>query len=441
MPLISDSKLLPSQPTILDADREILRALAGQVTELAARPIEAEKRQLWIDHNALRPTRPVIFCDPENSWHEIIPQNALQCESDLARSWEWSLRREIWWATQMNDDRTTSATFDISHVRTEWDWGVHETKIGGQDGGSYVWDSPIKNEADLAKLHHPTLQIDFAATDRLAKLANETFGDLLPVRVKISWWWTLGMTWTLANLRGLEQIMLDMIDTPDLIHRLMKHLSDGTLALISELEEKGLLYTNADGAYVGSGGLGWSDEIPLTPNPSPKGGGEFPPSPFGRGAGGEGFVRLQNMWGFAESQETTTISPRMFAEFIFPYQLPLLEKFGLNCYGCCEPLDKRWHIVKQIPRLRRVSMSPWANYEKMAEQLGTDYIFSMKPNPADLAMETFDEEYLRSVIHRDLVATRNCRVEVIMKDNHTIRNDPRRVIRWVRLMREEIEKI
>jgi hypothetical protein len=150
---------------------------------------------------------------------------------------------------------------------------------------------------------------------------------------------------------------------------------------------------------------------------------------------------LQNLWGFAESQETTTISPRMFNEFIFSYQLPLLEKFGLNCYGCCEPLDKRWHIVKQIPRLRRVSISPWANYEKMAEQLGTDYIFSMKPNPADLAMETFDENHLRAVIRRDLLATRNCRVEVVMKDNHTIRNDPRRVMRWVQLVREESEKL
>jgi hypothetical protein len=70
---------------------------------------------------------------------------------------------------------------------------------------------------------------------------------------------------------------------------------------------------------------------------------------------------------------------------VLPYQLPILSRFGLNCYGCCEPLDKRWEYVKQIPRLRRVSVSPWSNRAFMAEQLGANYILSMKPNPADLA--------------------------------------------------------
>ena len=45
----------------------------------------------------------------------------------------------------------------------------------------------------------------------------------------------------------------------------------------------------------------------------------------------------------------------MFAEFVLPYQLPILERFGLNCYGCCEPLDQRWSTLKQ---LRRASVSP-----------------------------------------------------------------------------------
>ena len=83
-----------------------------------------------------------------------------------------------------------------------------------------------------------------------------------------------------------------------------------------------------------------------------------------------GRVRTKDCWGFCESQETSTISPRMFAEFILPYQLPILERFGLNCYGCCEPLDNRWKFVETIPNLRRVSISPWANLSQMAERLG-----------------------------------------------------------------------
>ena len=146
------------------------------------------------------------------------------------------------------------------------------------------------------------------------------------------------------------------------------------------------------------------------------------------------------MWGFAESQETVGVSPAMFAEFVLPYQLPILERFGLNCYGCCEPLDGRWQYVKQIPRLRRVSVSPWSNRAFMAEQLGADYVLSMKPNPADLARDSFDEEKVRAILREDLRATRGCRVEVIMKDNHTIRDDPSRVVRWVQIAKEEAEK-
>jgi hypothetical protein len=147
------------------------------------------------------------------------------------------------------------------------------------------------------------------------------------------------------------------------------------------------------------------------------------------------------MWGFSESQETVGVSPQMFAEFVFPYQLPILERFGLNCYGCCEPLDKRWHIVQQIPNLRRVSVSPWADLARMAEMLGDRYIYSMKPRPTDLAMDGFDEDRIRAELREALRVTRDCRVEVIMKDNHTIRNDPRRVIRWVQIAREEAEAL
>jgi hypothetical protein len=143
------------------------------------------------------------------------------------------------------------------------------------------------------------------------------------------------------------------------------------------------------------------------------------------------------MWGFAESQETVGVSPEMFAEFVFPYQQPLLERFGLSCYGCCEPLDKRWHIVQQIPNLRRVSVSPWADPPSMAEMLGDRYIYSMKPSPTDLAMGSFDEDRIRAKLREEFRITRDCRVEAIMKDNHTIGNDPQRVIRWVQIAREE----
>jgi hypothetical protein len=112
----------------------------------------------------------------------------------------------------------------------------------------------------------------------------------------------------------------------------------------------------------------------------------------------------------------------------------------LNCYGCCEPVDSRWQYLEKIPRLRRVSVSPWASIPGMAEKLGSRYIFSMKPNPADLAMPYFEEERIRAGLRQAMDITRKCHLEVIMKDNHTIGRDPQRVIRWVQIAREEAEK-
>ena len=54
----------PSDVTISPDERRVLQDLATRVAEIAARPIEQAKRELWYQHNALQPTRPLIFCDP-----------------------------------------------------------------------------------------------------------------------------------------------------------------------------------------------------------------------------------------------------------------------------------------------------------------------------------------------------------------------------------------
>jgi hypothetical protein len=305
----------------------------------------------------------------------------------------------------------------IPHVHEPIDWGLSQTRIHDEPGWAYAWHSPIKTEADIDKLHFPTIDIDHRATEDIIGAAEEAFGDLVPPRLQTVWWWSTGMTQGLAELRGLQQIMHDFGRNPELIHRIMGILRDGWMAMIDELEDRDLLTLNNDGMCVGSGGLGWSDELPQP---------DF-----------AGKVRCEDMWGMGESQETQGVSPEMFAEFVFPYQKPLLERFGLNCYGCCEAIDSRWHVIEETPRLRRLSVSPWADKAKMAEYLGDRYIYSQKPNPAFLAMDTLDEDLIRKDLRETYTVARNCRLELVMKDNHTIRNEPQRAVHWVELAREE----
>ena len=281
---------------------------------------------------------------------------------------------------------------------------------------------PLKDYSELESLHFQKIDVDDGRTDQLYNLAREIFANILKVELEGYWWWSFGLTWSLVNLRGIQQVMLDMYDHPQELHQLMAFLRDEALSLLDFLEMNNLLSLNNQGTYVGSGGFGYTHQLPQKDYDGTK-------------------VRTQDMWGFSESQETVLVSPNLFAEFIFPYQLPILERFGLNCYGCCEPIDKRWHIVSQAPRLRRVSVSAWANVRDLAEKLGKNYVFSRKPNPSDLSYPKIDEEYIRKGLRETLEAAQGCHVELIMKDNHTIGRNPENVIQWCRIAREEAERI
>jgi len=78
--------------------------------------------------------------------------------------------------------------------------------------------------------------------------------------------------------------------------------------------------------------------------------------------------------------------------------------------------------------------------EKMAGYLGDKYIFSLKPNPAALAVPEIDEESIRRGLREMLAKTRGCVVELIMKDNHTLGGRPENAVRWCRMAQEEAER-
>ena len=400
-------------------DAAILKRLASEVREISLRPVELDKKKLWTAHNMLKTKEPVIFCDPENGWNELVTEGMLQCSSNIGRRWEMVLRKEIYWADNIKDDKVIEPNFDIGYTYSDNNWGLY-TKIHGGHGGSYVWDAPVKDLKDVDKIELIKINIDYDTTRKTFELAKDIFGNLLNVRLTGKWWWSLGLTIDLVFLRGLEKILWDMTDNKKLLKKLMQILKEGTQRKLDYLEENELLSSNVD-KYVGSGGFGYTEELSGARKKNSA-------------------VKTMEMWGFGESQETSNVSPGMFEEFVFQYQLPILSRFGLNCYGCCEPLQSRWQIIKQIPNLRRVSVSPWADVEKMADNLQDNYIFSLKPNPADLAVSSIDRDYIRKKIRKVLEITKGCILEIIMKDNHTLGKNPGNLSGWVNIVKEEAGK-
>jgi hypothetical protein len=396
-------------------DRDILRALAGKLRSQAARPVMAERAALWAKLNNLQPCRPLLYVIPEGAWVEILPDGALQCADSFHRQLERQLRQRLWLAENVDDDAPVEPWLNLNWRIEPGDYGVEIPMHHGDDRGSYVWEAPLA-DLDLRKVHYRRPAVDRAATERDVARATELFGDLLPVRLRGGLWWTCGLTWTAIKLVGLENLMLLMFDQPEGLHRLMAWLRDEQLNYITWAEREGLLTRN-DGpsSGVGSGGIGYL-------------GGESPNGP----------CRLSDLWGLAESQETVGVSPEMFAEFILPYQAPLMAKFRYTYYGCCEPMDKGVDLVAAaMPNLRAVSVAPMANLEIMAAKLAGKYVFYRKPNPAHVCVG-FNEPAIRDDLRRTLRAAGHRSLALVLKDTHTVEHDPTRLPRWAQIAREEI---
>ncbi len=401
-------------------DRLYLRDLARRVAEIAADPIQAERRKLWYAQNVLKPIKPLVFCSPEGSWVELVPESTLRLQEQPMRGWEYDLRMRIYTWEHFGDDQVIDAVLDVSHVSENSGWGVTapQTRTSDTARGSYIWDPPVKELSDLDKLRYPEVTVDWEATQKRLELAQELFGDILQVRLRSSWWWSLGLMNPWATLRGLEQLMVDMVDNPEWMHRAMRFLSDGQLHFLDNLQEQGLLSLNNGNQYVGSGTWGWTDELPV--------------AGYRRD-----HVRTQDMWGFTEGQEITAVSPAMHWEFAMQYEVPIHKRFGLTYYGCCEPLEKKFEYVKRLPNLRAVSVSPWCDIRIAAEALQDAYIYSWKPHPAHLAAVHFDSDYVRAYIREMLEVTRGCVVMMSLKDTHTCNQQPWRFDEWTRVAQEE----
>ena len=405
-----------------EKEKEVLKGLAEKVAEIAYLPIQQEKAKLWKALNDLKPIEPLVFIDPENGWNEMITADTLVCVDPLARVWEMHLRKQIYWFTQLKDDKVIEPYFDVPYSYCDNGWGLKLEKIGGKDGGAFsIKQAIVDYSKDFEHLHFPVIEMNHEQSEKAMIIAQELFDGILKVRRKNTWWWSHGLCQEFIYLRGLEDFMCDMIAEPEYFHAVMEMLCTGHLKRLDWLEENGLLALNTEGTYIGSGGFGFTDELPT-----------------------EGFdplkVRTIDMWGFVEAQETVAVSPSMYAEFVLPYHIRIAERFGLNYYGCCEIYNTRWNYVKTIPRLRRISVSAWAEWDTVPEYLGKDYVASIKPSPAPLARKHMNEDVVRADCKRAAAQIKGANCEFIMKDNHTLGGNPLNASRWVSIMREEIDK-
>ncbi|NQT94484.1 MAG: hypothetical protein HQ559_17135 [Lentisphaerae bacterium] len=409
-------------------DITTIRELAERTAEIAALPVQEEKRSLWRKLNAKQPERPMVMID-QVCWNEmnVDDELTLQCEDEECREYEGQLRRTLFQWKHFPVDMVVEPFMRIPKAVSGAGGGafslhsIDETLAGDptSDVMSHKYENQLQTEADLEKIREPRVCHDEAETARRMQVAETLFGGLLEIRPE-------GVdpylgTWDLISAwMSVEGALYALIDQPEFMHRIVERITTGFLSMLDQLEEQGLLcwpqsLIHCTGAYT--------DDLPAP--------GYDPAKP-----------RTKDLWMFGLAQMFATVSPAMFKEFEVDYISRICERFGLVYYGCCDPLDDRMAEVRQIPNVRKVSMSPWVDQERGAEEIGGDFVFSRKPSPALLATDKFHAEQVRE----DLVATRTvcekhgCPLEIILKDISTVRFDPHRLFEWGRIAMNVAER-
>ncbi|MCL1788606.1 MAG: hypothetical protein FWG38_11520, partial [Defluviitaleaceae bacterium] len=103
-------------------------------------------------------------------------------------------------------------------------------------------------------------------------------------------------------------------------------------------------------------------------------------------------------------------------------------------------LENKIPMLRNIKNLRKLGVPTRANPESCAEQIGGDYVFSHKPNPAHVAT-TFDKTTVREEITRIIKTCQAncCPYEFVLKDISTVGYKPQNLIDWNNTVMETID--
>lgn len=415
-----------------ETEREYLRGLARRQAEIAALPVMAQRRQMWTAVNDATPgARPPFVIETWTFDRDFMPQSIYQCESQYGRWLEYRLLGNIRRHEILNDDQVCADTLDMSwHVwNDEFGIEIPTTHAKDAEGVSmgYHFDYPIKDLCDGFDMIKPaTFGVDREGTLEEQQFLTDTFGDILPIAIRSGSYGHTGLTQKIIRLMGMETFFTAMYDCPETLHALMGLMRDNAMRIARWAEAEGLLALNNGNQCTCGTCFNFTTLLP-------------------KGASIPGQVKLSDMWGVMDSQETVGVSPELFHEFCHPYYRDMAEMFGLVYWGCCEPADPIWETsLRHLPNLKAVSISRWADKRFMAEALaGTGIVYSYKPNPNLLGVDVvLDEaawaEEIRSVL--ELTADKDIPLEFVVRDVYSMHGDLHKPRRAVEIAQEEIDR-
>ena len=404
---------------IAQNERFIVRELAKEYMALVTTEKQAKMRQRACDTNDLKIVRPPVILD-EIPWYQMNMDDELTClcEDEQVRKVELSFRKKLFYLKHFKADNLFEPCFRIKRAYDSTGIGIKQNTLDLKRTDAFnkivsrEFEDVLEDESVLEQLHDPVFMLRPDKDAQQMEFHTDLLGDSIPIRL-YGYGYCYNSPWDqLTKLRGVEPILMDMYDRPEYLHELMKRFSSATMAELDFVEQN----LDVDNEYP---------SLHCTPQTV-------------SGLANKG---LKATWYRRMAQSLGVVSPDMFEEFEVNYVYPIAERFSYTYYGCCEPLDDRISILKNIPNLRKIGCSPWAKVEKCAEQIGGDYVLSRKPNPANVAIKTDPEVIKKEIKETVKVCIKyGCPYDYVLKDISTVSNRPENLIVWAQTVSDVLDQ-
>jgi hypothetical protein len=411
----------------------MLRELAKRQAEIAALPVMAERVKLWYGLNDAKTAHPLVTMEFHGLARDVYPP--LTCENAAARALESQMAMNVFKHDVYKDDRVIPAFVMVpiqNHI-LPFDFTADSERVFEADGSAglgYMYKHAVHDfESDINVFRPSAYKVDagLAETYRLKEFCEEILGDILPVRPEFPAF-TFCPANVLIRMMSMETMFCSLLDYPELFHKIMRRLTDEYHAYIDALEAGGAIILNNDASHVPMDTYGYTHDLP------------------GMGVGVDELdrpVKLSDVWGYTNFQETVGMSVPMFDEFFFSYTKEILDRCGLVSYGCCEPVHTLWdQCLSRMKNLRKVSVSAWCDEDALGDMIrGRKIVFQRKPFPNLISVDSvFDDGAFLEHMKHTVKAARGCPLEVTFRDVTSVRGEPWRLTRAVELTREAFSR-
>lgn len=339
------------------------------------------------------------------------------CEDEEARKVEYDLRTRLYRIKHFDVDGFFDPFWRVRTAIDETSNGLDAKEdIRRTDDTNHIvsheYEDVLDSEEALSKIVLPKFTLRPDIDERNMNFYTDLLGDAMPVKLTgVSYVYCV--PWDLiTRLCGITPILYDMYDNPELLHAIMEKFMEEWNARLDFIEKYGKIDANPN-------------ELHCTPAQI-----------SGLAEGG-----WKGTWFRTMAQSFGSISPEKHEEFDVAYTKELSKRFAYTYYGCCEPLDNKIEMLKRnFANLRKIGVSPWANVEVCAEQIGKDYVLARKPNPANVAVKT-DPEVIRNEIEEmvKLCIKYGCPYDIALKDISTVSGRPENLIVWAKTVKEVLD--